>query len=81
MVYYVVGSIWFLVTAGWAIIDQEKRKNEDGSYAPMTALSIISGVLFLGPYVIGVFHGFKTMAFISLFPPFAMHAFLQLMFG
>jgi hypothetical protein len=81
MLHYIIGSVWFVTTGGWALHDQDKRKKEDGSFAPMTGLSLIAGTLFLGPYAVGVWYGLDTMSLASVFPPFAMYAFTQLIFG
>ena len=76
---YFLGILWHIY-----VCDVEyayMTKNEDGSYAPMTGLSLLSGTLFLGPLAVGAIYGFNNMGPVSLFPPFAIYAFLELIFG
>ena len=79
--YFIIGSVWFVCSGGLCLMEQEKRKHEDGTYSPKTLLSYILGLLFLGPYFIGIWVGLDTIGLASLLPPFAMFAFLQLLLG
>jgi len=81
MIDFIIGSVWFVCSGGLCLMEQEKRKYEDGNHSPKTLLSYILGLLFLGPYFIGVWVGLETMTLAVLLPPFAMSAFVQLLLG
>ncbi len=81
MAYWIIGSVWFLVFGGWAVMEQEQRKHKDGTYSPRTILSNIVAFLWFGPLIIGIWVGFEAMGPVVLFPPFAMYEFLQFVFG
>lgn len=81
VIHYFSGGVWFLVFGGLLLMEQEKRKHEDGTYSPKTLLSYILGLLFFGPLVIGMLVGWETMWIGVIFPPFAMTAFVAFLFG
>ena len=80
MFYSILGMLYFLLSAWFAIAEKEKRKLDDGSYEPVGLIGIILAIGFFAPYAAGIWIGLDTMGLISFLPPFAMWAITEYIF-